>query len=703
MLRERQRITTTTVKARRRESTTTTSWWPFIVIFIILLAALLCGLVLWMLISGLRISDLFSKVNTLDKTVNTCSFVDNPECNLPVANCSGTECQQEINEINSILQECNITGEQCGSGGQCECNTTQLQQEVDNITTILQECNITGQTCGGGSVGPPGPPGPPGVNGTNGAQGPPGPPGVNGTNGAQGPPGPPGVNGTNGAQGPPGVNGTNGANGTCSQEQCNNATEALQTQITNITLGLESCNISSFPFCGFGDGSQGPPGPPGPPGANGTNGEQGPPGANGTCSQEQCNNATEALQTQITNITLGLESCNISSFPFCGFGDGSQGPPGPPGPPGANGTCSPAQCNTTELEQEIQVIEQILNQCNITLNQCGGAAGDDCLSCEVSLCNNQTVTLKKAPLNVIARTDFALVDFGDGALIRTDNSGYGDCRGPRAVDLQQKREFDFEVASGNTSLIGQGYGNIAGNYLSCVQCGVKNNNQDVISNIDQGQLCSIIPGEQEKGYNSVQNGYQQQIVDSKFITLINGDFNLASEQALYAFLGGSQNILDVPNAKFTFMFGEGLRRPTVYLGAFTAFGRWNDPAQIYNSLNDVWENPVFQIGNGTSDSVRSNLYTLTDTGSVYIGPISFAFKSNAPHGKFGSTFVVADDGGFAAPHNTEQEPDGVVGRQGEMLFSGIVEIRKGQPLARRWRHLAAKKPSTKDYEWYLIK
>ena len=61
----------------------------------------------------------------------------------------------------------------------------------------------------------------------------------------------------------------------------------------------------------------------------------------------------------------------------------------------------------------------------------------------------------------------------ESALVRTAGSG-GNARGSGAVDLQRERGDDSQVASGNDSIIGGGYGNTASGILASVLGGYYN-------------------------------------------------------------------------------------------------------------------------------------------------------------------------------------------------------------------------------------
>ncbi len=191
-----------------------------------------------------------------------------------------------------------------------------------------------------GTTGPNGPTGPQGLAGANGAAGTNGLPGATGATGSQG------IDGSNGATGPTGPQGLAGNDGATGPTgaQGNPATDdqTLNWNNGSNTLTISGGNAVVLPISG---GSVGPTGPTGSQGPQGTAGTQGPTGPQGSMGTNGSNGATGPTGPQGLAGTAGPQGTTgpqgLNGNTGADGATGPQGPTGLQGTAGNNGTTGP--------------------------------------------------------------------------------------------------------------------------------------------------------------------------------------------------------------------------------------------------------------------------------------------------------------------------------------------------------------------------
>ena len=162
-------------------------------------------------------------------------------------------------------------------------------------------------------------------------------------------------------------------------------------------------------------------------------------------------------------------------------------------------------------------------------------------------------------------------------------------------------------ASGNRAFIGNGGNNSASGVSSFIGNGINSNASghhafigNGSSNVAQGEtpfigngLSNTISGNDE--YNFIGNG-NSNVVNQGYGFIGTGNANMVSSN--FGFIGN----------------GFGNLTTTTKSNPVTVFGFYNLPGIINVEAN---EERVFMIGNGTSNILRSNLFSVTDAGNVY--------------------------------------------------------------------------------------
>lgn len=297
--------------------------------------------------------------------------------------------------------------------------------------------------------------------------------------------------------------------------------------------------------------------------------------SNSTCP---VNNIT-LLEHQVEVNTEILQQCNLT-LDGCG---------GVQGPPGANGTCTDNQCNATTLQQEINQIDDILQTCLITNTSCP----DHCWNCtlNVGTCL-RSINFMKAYGDGSPNQDLSFTGLGTGAFTVTEEGSFGDCRGEDAVDLQRRRSSPDQVCSGDQCVLLNGFGNKnAGKY-------------SVVSN---GRLGTVL-----SDWSLVGTGDSLTIgANSSGSAILVGNQSTIANSPLTVIVGGVNN--SATNSTTTVMFGVGLRSIAGNSKPVAIFGQYNDPSVTYPG-----EQMMLAIGSGSSDSSRLNAFTVSDLGHVRV-------------------------------------------------------------------------------------
>lgn len=298
--------------------------------------------------------------------------------------------------------------------------------------------------------------------------------------------------------------------------------------------------------------------------------------SNSSCPAET--NIT-GLELQVQNNTDILNNCNLT-LDYCG---------GVQGPPGQNGTCTDEQCNSTTLSQEIQQIENILNTCGITNSSCPS----HCWECELSVtCPARNIEFFSPGSAGGPNQDISFTKFGTGAFTLSEYGNYGACRGNYSVDFQRFRFDPNEITSAPFSVILNGIGNRNGGYQTTIA-----NGEGIYVTSDfcfagSGLYNSITPG---SNHSSVLVGTQQTISNSPNSVIV----------------GGAD--CAIQNSNFTMVFGRGLRSIAANTRTAVIIGDYNDDTVTFPG-----EQVMFSIGAGNDTGSRKNVFTVTDQGNVRV-------------------------------------------------------------------------------------
>lgn len=336
---------------------------------------------------------------------------------------------------------------------------------------------------------------------------------------------------------------------------------------------------------------------------------------NGSCP---VNNVTE-LEIQVQNNTEILSNCNLT-LDSCG---------GVQGPPGANGTCTDEQCNSTTLWQDIQEINATLVACGITNETCP----TNCWECSVSFdCPSRRIAIYKPTGSGEANQDIGFTRLGTGAFTITEDGNYGSCRGDYAIDFQRFRTNPDQVASASYSVQLNGVSNLNAGEYSVLGNG--------IDNTIRSERCLLGTG--------IGNNISTSSTDSSILV---GQNNLILDAPDTVILGGSG--CQAVQTSNTLFFGRHLRSIGNNNRPFVAIGDYNDPTVTHPA-----EQTMFAIGAGDSDVLRKNVFTVSDighvrvasTGSFTIGG-AYAASMWLEHNetrrlKWGSTVSLLENGKF---------------------------------------------------------
>jgi hypothetical protein len=142
--------------------------------------------------------------------------------------------------------------------------------------------------------------------------------------------------------------------------------------------------------------------------------------------------------------------------------------------------------------------------------------------------------------------------------------------------------------------------------------------------------------------------------------LIDGRLPYSVQPKTHIDVGNPDSIADY---NYDFVFGKGLRTTNEYE---TVFGK-------YNSYSDAdWQNPkaLFVIGNGTSDSSRSNAFEVKEDGTAYAGGKKLLREGEGGGG--GGTKLYKHTIGLLSYINTSATPFPVGNLSGTVLVDSIM-------------------------------
>lgn len=142
--------------------------------------------------------------------------------------------------------------------------------------------------------------------------------------------------------------------------------------------------------------------------------------------------------------------------------------------------------------------------------------------------------------STVASVDLSLTAQGNGSLLRTvpDSTAVGgNKRGIYAVDLQSRRDFNYQVPSAQGSAILAGQKNQNDCYLGVVNCGSDNY-------IAAGAMSAIVGGqlnviETNAYYSSIVSGFSNRIYVNSAYSVTNGGYYCRNDGSYSVVLGGA--------------------------------------------------------------------------------------------------------------------------------------------------------------------
>lgn len=288
--------------------------------------------------------------------------------------------------------------------------------------------------------------------------------------------------------------------------------------------------------------------------------------------------------------------------------------------------------------------------------------------------------------------DTVFVGYQGGAIaFATDNTtaSYGDCRGAHAVDFQYSRSLSSQVASGPGSFIAASQSCTASNTASSAISSLSSVASAIGSVVIACGTCTNSGTRSLLLGTSNTNSGAQSIVFGNTITsaspnsLISGAGHSTTALQRTLIASGMSHSLDAASIVNGGIFaGIGLKttvNTTFSCGASTEcpmaiFGRYNAPDDI-----GITTAPrVFAIGDGTSDSSRSNLFSILSNGDVHTKLGGTYITGGADFQEYfehelgpvklpiGTTVKITEEGMIRKAQPGEH-PDGVVSRRGGVL------------------------------------
>jgi len=277
----------------------------------------------------------------------------------------------------------------------------------------------------------------------------------------------------------------------------------------------------------------------------------------------------------------------------------------------------------------------------------------------------QRITNLGAPINDNDAATKAYVDIqGAGGTVQLGNElssklrlrfegmVAGDPRGEHSVDLQSQRGYSDEVASGIKSTISGGDGNKASGHGATVSGGKKNAGTGLFSSISGGH-----DNEARGNYSSISGG----------------QLNIA--QGEYSFSGTGLNNQSLGRASAT-LGGQGLR--ATFYGQ-SSLGLFNE---LSETPDDELDEHLFVLGNGKSESNRSNAFVVSRRGFMGIGTsmpeanihVYGSFRLNNGTERNGYFLSTDEDGNAewtALPEDMDQQSIAGSSFENNMLTIGI--------------------------------
>ena len=204
--------------------------------------------------------------------------------------------------------------------------------------------------------------------------------------------------------------------------------------------------------------------------------------------------------------------------------------------------------------------------------------------------------------------DLVLSPKGAGAVLVQQPDGTvtgGSNRGAGAVDFQKSRLTADRVASGENAFTGGGFNNAASGSHATVIGGYNNTASHYLSTISGGSSNTA-------GSNYATVGGGNANVASGFASCVNGGyFNNATAN----FSAASGGVNNTASGKSSFVAGEG---NTAQSWGETALGLYSTLAGG-NQTSFVATDRILAIGNGLSESARSDAFTVLKSGNAFFG------------------------------------------------------------------------------------
>jgi len=444
---------------------------------------------------------------------------------------------------------------------------------------------VTGPT-GTGTAGATGPTGPTGAG--MGPTGPTGPTGTAGTNGATGPIGPTGV-GTTGVTGPTGsagATGTAGANGATGPTGPTGVGTAGATGPTGV--------VGATGPTGTGMGPTGPTGPTGIAGATGTSGPAGVTGPTGVTGANGATGATGVGTTGATGPT-GLTGSAGATGPTGAAGAngsngsvGATGPTGTAGSVGATGPTGPGSVSGTINYVSKFTSATTLGNSQIYDNGTRVGIGTPSPTARLHVADSSVVFTATGDVPItpgivpVSGAGRRMMWYPDKAAFR---AGY-------VYNNQWNKDSigKYSVAMGYATQAKGNYGATA---------------------LGESTTASGTDGATALGFYSKAYG-------SDGATAL-GSWTIASGNYGAAALGNlSIAKADVSFAANSYTFANAF--------AESVFGQYNDTATAQTKTSWVATDRLFEIGNGTSGTIRSNAITVLKNGKTGIGTSSPAAR-----------------------------------------------------------------------------
>ncbi len=478
-------------------------------------------------------------------------------------------------------------------------------------------------------------------SGTAGATGPTGANGATGIAGATGPTGPTGTAGTNGSAGATGATGPTGANGVTGATGNTGVTGPTGTGTTGAT-GPTGANGPT----GTGMGPTGPTGPAGIAGATGTSGPAGVTGPTGVTGANGATGATGVGTTGATGPT-GLTGSAGATGPTGAAGAngsngsvGATGPTGTAGSVGATGPTGPGSVSGTINYVSKFTSATALGNSQIFDNGTRVGIGTPSPTARLHVADSSVVFTATGDIPVtpgavpVSGAGRRMMWYPSKGAFRAgyvdDNQWNKDSIGNysfaagynvKAQGIYSVAIGAFNSARGIDGATALGLGTSANGNFGSTAIGYQT--------VASGPLGVTAMGDQTTArgsYGTTAMGYGS-IATGNFGSTAMGYSNLAigeeGAMALGAATIASGGLGATSTGYYTNARGNSSLSANSYTTANsfteTVFGQYNDTATSQNISSWINTDRLFEIGNGTANSVRSNALTVIKNGNIGIG------------------------------------------------------------------------------------